>query len=110
MSAKARVRESLLRQLTVPFGAVCWYCGLDLRYQIKHIDHILPKSLGGSDDLDNLALTCSFCNYAKHDRTIDEFYAWLGQVREQQSHFNPTVSVHPVNRSLYSRWQHEWLK
>ncbi|GAP99004.1 hypothetical protein NIES2104_55610 [Leptolyngbya sp. NIES-2104] len=26
------------------------------------IDHIQPQSLGGSDDLDNLALACRCCN------------------------------------------------
>jgi hypothetical protein len=31
-----------------------------------HIDHIIPRRLGGSDDLSNLALACQPCNAAKH--------------------------------------------
>lgn len=31
------------------------------------IDHILPRSLGGTDDLDNLALACSRCNQRRYN-------------------------------------------
>ena len=30
-----------------------------------HLDHILPESLGGTDNMDNLALACPTCNYHK---------------------------------------------
>lgn len=33
------------------------------------LDHIHPDSLGGANDEANLALSCSFCNSAKGDRT-----------------------------------------
>lgn len=32
------------------------------------VDHILPKSLGGTDELDNLFLACWDCNLFKRDR------------------------------------------
>ena len=32
------------------------------------IDHIMPESLGGSTEEDNLWLACSFCNEYKGDR------------------------------------------
>lgn len=31
------------------------------------VDHIIPKSLGGSDDLDNLALACRRCNERRYN-------------------------------------------
>ena len=31
------------------------------------IDHIIPRSLGGSDELDNLALACQRCNRYKYN-------------------------------------------
>ena len=45
----------------------CEYCRAPqpvsgVRY---HLDHILPGSLGGTDDMDNLALACPMCNYHK---------------------------------------------
>lgn len=33
-----------------------------------HIDHVIPTSKGGSDELDNLALACVSCNLSKSDR------------------------------------------
>ncbi len=34
-----------------------------------HVEHVLPRSAGGSDDADNLALACPSCNLHKSDRT-----------------------------------------
>ncbi|WP_224411817.1 HNH endonuclease [Oscillatoria salina] len=33
------------------------------------VDHIQPKSFGGSDDLDNLALACRRCNERRYNFT-----------------------------------------
>ena len=33
------------------------------------VDHILPRSLGGSDHLDNLALACQRCNSYRYNFT-----------------------------------------
>jgi 5-methylcytosine-specific restriction endonuclease McrA len=48
----------------------CEYCGEQLMHdRIKwgsvQFDHIIPKSEGGSDDHENLALSCKVCNNAK---------------------------------------------
>jgi hypothetical protein len=34
-----------------------------------HLEHIIPRSLGGSSELGNLALACPSCNLHKADRT-----------------------------------------
>jgi 5-methylcytosine-specific restriction protein A len=45
-------------------GGVCQTCG-----EVGTIvDHIHPKSLGGSDELDNLALICARCHRRKTAR------------------------------------------
>src|SRR5437870_13504458 len=46
----------------------CEYCHLhqdDSPLAALHVEHIIPKIHGGSDDLDNLALTCIDCNLHK---------------------------------------------
>lgn len=45
-------------------GYTCHYCGLDA----NSVDHVLPRSRGGTDDLDNLVACCSSCNSSKGDR------------------------------------------
>ena len=39
------------------------------------IDHVTPKSQGGSDRLDNLVLSCPTCNRAKGAQTPAEWRA-----------------------------------
>ncbi len=45
----------------------CEYCHLPTRGQVATfpIDHVVPKSAGGTNELDNLALTCPHCNARK---------------------------------------------
>ncbi len=46
----------------------CEYCHLhqdDSPLAALHIEHIIPKIHGGSDDIDNLALACIDCNLHK---------------------------------------------
>ena len=47
----------------------CQMCGRTVEDGIKlHIDHIVPFSKGGSNEMDNLQVLCHECNLAKHDR------------------------------------------
>lgn len=61
------VREYLLQK----WGRRCAYCcagGVPLQ-----IEHIVPKSRGGSDRVSNLTLACIPCNRAKGNMTAAEF-------------------------------------
>ena len=49
----------------------CVYCGKDMIERFEdwmslHIDHIIPVSKGGKDDLNNRVTSCSTCNTQKH--------------------------------------------
>lgn len=49
----------------------CEYCQSAENFAPDHfdVDHIFPRSLGGTDDIHNLALSCSTCNGHKAART-----------------------------------------
>ena len=47
----------------------CNGCQRPFYFRNMTIDHIHPRSKGGTDDLDNLQLLCSTCNSTKGDRT-----------------------------------------
>jgi 5-methylcytosine-specific restriction endonuclease McrA len=49
-------------------GHKCQYCGSTRKLTI---DHIVPKSKGGSDDWDNLVVACSSCNVKKSDKYLE---------------------------------------
>lgn len=58
----------------------CHYCATPLILDgAWHIEHMMPRALGGTDDPLNLVASCVPCNLAKRDRTAVEFV--LEQVR-----------------------------
>ncbi|MFD8383490.1 RNA-guided endonuclease IscB [Streptomyces sp. NPDC059679] len=61
------VRGYLLAKL----GRACVYCGIT--NVPLNIDHIQPRSWGGSDRISNLVPICIPCNEAKSNRRVEEF-------------------------------------
>lgn len=61
------VREYLLAK----FNRTCQYCGATNKP--FEVDHIHPKSKGGSDRVSNLTLACHDCNQTKGNQDIREF-------------------------------------
>ena len=45
----------------------CQYCGKTTPEVILEVDHVTPKSKGGTDDFDNLITSCRECNRGKSD-------------------------------------------
>jgi len=61
------VREYLLEK----WGRKCAYCGAE--NMPLEVEHIVPKSRGGSNRVSNLTLACRPCNKAKGSQTAAEF-------------------------------------
>tara|TARA_R110000824_G_scaffold317414_1_gene504612 strand:- start:854 stop:1294 length:441 start_codon:yes stop_codon:yes gene_type:complete len=64
------ISESLKSEILDNDNCRCRACGFSDRLTLE-IDHIKPRSLGGSDDLDNLQVLCSFCNNTKANVEIE---------------------------------------
>lgn len=85
-SSRTALRGREMRiHLARRFGWLCWYCSTTLTPDTATIDHIVPWSQRGGHDVANLALACAGCNWAKMDRTLDEFLDWLDFVRCHQT-------------------------
>lgn len=54
------------------YGDVCHLCGIS---GATTADHIVPRSHGGSDALDNLRPAHASCNYSRGNKTIEEWFA-----------------------------------
>ena len=52
----------------------CVYCG-DSKAERYELDHVIPRSLGGSDRVSNLVVSCHDCNAAKGNAMVSEFLA-----------------------------------
>lgn len=57
-------------------GGRCHYCGTVLSLNGKwHVEHMLPRALGGGESSINLVASCVRCNLTKGDSTAIEFIA-----------------------------------
>ena len=54
---------------------VCTGCDTHFPFRVMDVDHMLPRSKGGTDHPDNLQLLCSGCNRSKGGRTMAEWRA-----------------------------------
>lgn len=63
------VREYLLEK----WGRKCQYC--DKQNVPLEVEHIKPRSKGGSDRVSNLTISCRPCNLKKNNMAIDDFLA-----------------------------------
>jgi|CXWL01.1.fsa_nt_gi 5-methylcytosine-specific restriction endonuclease McrA len=73
MSRKERIWYLMKRQ-----QGRCYYCALSL-HRGWHLDHMIPKSLGGSHGIENRCLSCPSCNVRKHTRSDLQFLAQSSQ-------------------------------
>jgi 5-methylcytosine-specific restriction endonuclease McrA len=53
----------------------CELCGMNAEDKALEVDHIIPKSLGGKDDLTNYQALCYTCNASKGNRDDVDLYA-----------------------------------
>lgn len=92
------VREYLLEK----WQRHCAYChrtALPLQ-----IEHLVPRSRGGTDRLSNLTLACTQCNQAKGTQTAEEFgYSQLQQQARQP--LRDAAAVNATRYALYRRLQ-----
>lgn len=59
----------------------CNYCRSTIsRFGKSTLDHVVPKSAGGTDAPANLVLCCRLCNSFKGARRIPELMAWVIRV------------------------------
>ena len=54
---------------------VCAGCNTHFPFRVMDVDHMLPRSKGGTDHPDNLQLLCSGCNRSKGNSTMAEWHA-----------------------------------
>jgi 5-methylcytosine-specific restriction endonuclease McrA len=90
------VREYLLEK----WGRKCAYCGgNDVSLQIEHL---VPRSRGGTNRVDNLTLACGPCNQKKANRTAAEFgYPHLHAQASQS--LRDAAAVNATRWALYRR-------
>lgn len=81
-------RESLRKRLGLRISRAiaardahrCVYCGdtADEAGSHLHLDHVIPRSLGGEDSPGNLVTACRACNCARKTMSLAQWSAYKG--------------------------------
>lgn len=65
----------------------CKLCGKALTYEEATLDHVIPRSKGGSGSINNLVTACKPCNQSKDDKLMrDHGYEWNHWTMEWEKH------------------------
>lgn len=51
----------------------CYYCQVKVPCSRYHVDHVIPLTRDGSNDIGNLVIACPSCNLSKHNKLPHEF-------------------------------------
>jgi hypothetical protein len=67
-------------------GDQCHFCQRRLLLKNCTVDHLIPRSRGGSSAMENMALACIQCNAAKGSMTESEFKEFVIHLAKMFSH------------------------
>lgn len=80
----------------------CVYCGI----AATSIDHVVPRSRGGTHTWGNVVAACRRCNHAKADRTLAEM-GWRLRTTPQAPR---GASWHLLSQGITDATWQEWLE
>lgn len=80
----------------------CHYCHDPLTDDNRTLDHVLPKSQGGMNHVDNLVLACASCNLSKSNRTPEQ---WRDGI--PMAAINKMIADRRVRCKVCGRWLYD---
>ncbi len=81
----------------------CQYCGKRFATSELSLDHVIPRSLGGGADWENIVCACMKCNVKKGGRTPRQ--ANMSLIRKPvKPKRNPLIHVH-LGHQRYQSWK-----
>lgn len=84
MAVSKRLRFEILRR----DNHTCQYCGEKAPNVTLHVDHVKPKTLGGTDGPENLVAACKECNAGKSSMPADASH--VAEISQRNSEWQKT--------------------
>ncbi len=98
---KARVRFSRFN-IYARDDSTCQYCGRRFSRSELNLDHVVPRSRGGSTNWENVVCSCVACNLRKGGRTPEE--AGMRLLRHPARPRWTPVFRNAARRAFYREW------
>lgn len=92
---ECEVREMLLEK----YNRTCVYCGR--QHVPLQVEHLVPRSRGGTNRVSNLAISCVDCNQDKDSKTAEEY----GFPDVQAQARKPLKDAAAVNSTRWALWR-----
>lgn len=78
MTVRRTFTKSTRAKVMAKCDSHCGYCGRKITDATMHIDHMIARSVGGSNLIDNLLPACLPCNNLKGVWSLEEFRREIG--------------------------------
>jgi 5-methylcytosine-specific restriction endonuclease McrA len=72
LTAEGSFTAEDIKDLYASQGGRCYYCSVEIE-EGYHIEHMIPLSREGRNDVSNICLACAPCNLRKYTKTAEEF-------------------------------------
>ena len=99
---RTRVRFSRMN-IFARDASTCQYCGRRLPRTELNLDHVVPRSRGGSTSWENVVCSCVPCNLHKGGRTPQEAAMRLLRL-PARPRWTPLLRA-PLRKATYREWQ-----
>jgi len=99
-------------------GCICQFCGAKRQPRELTIDHLVPVSRGGHDEITNYLTACKACNQRKADLSLEDFSAGLDiEVQELPVHEDPIIDntnlpiqIRMLRKRIFDKYRKEELR
>lgn len=81
------VREKIFNKTS----GFCYFCGSEILKSNFQIDHFLPKSKGGGNNIENLFPVCKLCNNSKNNNDIEFWRKKVAYILEGRPHISKEI-------------------
>lgn len=82
---------------------ICQYCGFKFDKNDLNIDHVIPRSQGGTSHWENVVCSCVVCNRKKGGRTPEQANMRLRQVPRKPG-WSPLLGNNFATRVRHKEW------
>lgn len=79
-AAAGTAERASVRAVIQAADGICCYCRRNVGKDNLEIEHVVPKSLGGRHDVDNLAAACGECNHGQDGKWTKNPWVWLAKM------------------------------
>ncbi|MBL7013754.1 MAG: HIT domain-containing protein [Candidatus Marinimicrobia bacterium] len=80
----------------------CALCGITAKERMLDVDHIIPRSRGGSSKEENLQVLCAKCNRSKGNKDDTDFRDTVTNIKDSNCPFCNGVKVVAENNSVFA--------